>query len=117
MTAKAGVASIIIKPNKLYLAAVTGVARFFMTRTSQNGEKYTKLSQHYQMVINYNKWPNNIPNGHKIYQPFPFLGFPKFTQIGIFGLKIYHLARVARFFLVQHTKTGKLYKTATNHTK
>jgi hypothetical protein len=28
----------------------------------------------------------------KIYQHFPFLGSQKFTQIGIFGLKIYHLA-------------------------
>jgi hypothetical protein len=28
----------------------------------------------------------------KIYQHFPFKGPPKFTQIGIFGLKIYHLA-------------------------
>jgi hypothetical protein len=32
------------------------------------------------------------PNGHRIYKPFPFRGPPKFTQIGIFGLKIYHLA-------------------------
>jgi hypothetical protein len=23
----------------------------------QNGEKYTKLPQHYQMAIKYNKWP------------------------------------------------------------
>jgi hypothetical protein len=27
-----------------------------------------------------------------MYQPFPFQGPPKFSQIGIFGLKIYHLA-------------------------
>jgi hypothetical protein len=26
------------------------------------------------------------------YRPFPFQGHPKFTQIGIFGLKTYHLA-------------------------
>jgi hypothetical protein len=59
---------------------------------------------------------------------------PKFTQIWIFGLKTNHLAtlhpraifkgglgsRVARFFLGQHTKTGKnipnnhkIYKKAT----
>jgi hypothetical protein len=41
----------------------------------------------YQMVV-------NIPNGHKIYQHFPFQGPPKFIQIGIFGLKINHLATV-----------------------
>jgi hypothetical protein len=33
-----------------------------------------------------------ITNGQRIHQPFPFQGPQKFTQIGIFGLKIYHLA-------------------------
>jgi hypothetical protein len=81
--------------------------------------KYTKLQLNYQMAKLYTKWPNNIPNGQTIYQMakqytkwpnnipnvrnifqmaieyanlFPFLGPPKFTQIGIFGLKIYHRA-------------------------
>jgi hypothetical protein len=42
----------------------------------------------YQMV-------KNIPNVqkiYKIYQHFRIYGPPKFTQIGIFGLKINHLA-------------------------
>jgi hypothetical protein len=56
------------------------------------GEKYTKL-------------PQNIPNGHKIYkmalketechkidQHLPLQDRPIFTQIGIFGLRVYHLA-------------------------
>jgi hypothetical protein len=30
-----------------------------------------------------------------MYQHFPFQGPPKFTQIGIFGLKINHLATLA----------------------
>jgi late competence protein required for DNA uptake (superfamily II DNA/RNA helicase) len=37
--------------------------------------KYTKWPQHipnghkiYQMAAKYTKWPQNIPNGHKIYQ-------------------------------------------------
>jgi hypothetical protein len=34
----------------------------------------------------------NIPNGRKILQHFPFFGPPKCTQVGIFGLKINHLA-------------------------
>jgi hypothetical protein len=38
----------------------------------------------------------NIPNGHKIYQHFSFQDPPKITQIGIFGLKIYHLATLPR---------------------
>jgi hypothetical protein len=44
----------------------------------------------------------NIPNYHKMYQmaikifqPFPIQGPPKFTQIWIFCLKIYHLATLA----------------------
>jgi hypothetical protein len=38
------------------------------------------------------KWPKYIPNCQRIFQPFPFRGPPKFTQIGSFGLKMYHLA-------------------------
>jgi hypothetical protein len=34
----------------------------------------------------------NIPNGHKIHQHFPFQDSPKYSQIGIFGMKINHLA-------------------------
>jgi hypothetical protein len=51
------------------------------------------------MAINYSKWPQNIPNGrknrpngHKMYQHLPSQDPPKFTQNGILGLKIYHLA-------------------------
>jgi hypothetical protein len=40
----------------------------------------------------YNKWMSNRPNGHKICQHVPLQVPPKFTQIRIFGLKIYHLA-------------------------
>jgi hypothetical protein len=46
----------------------------------------------YQMVIKYPKSLQNIPNGHKINQHFPIQGPPKFTQIGIFGLKTNPLA-------------------------
>jgi hypothetical protein len=38
------------------------------------------------------KWHENRPNGNKIYQHLPLQDPPKFTQIWIFGLKIYHLA-------------------------
>jgi hypothetical protein len=30
-----------------------------------------------------------------MYQPFPLQGTPKFTQSGIFGMKIYHLATLS----------------------
>jgi hypothetical protein len=38
-----------------------------------------------------------ISSGHRLYRPFPFPGPPKFTQIGILGLKIYHLANLQVF--------------------
>jgi hypothetical protein len=38
----------------------------------------------------------NIPNGHKTYQHFPFQGTPKFTKIGISGMKVNHLATLLR---------------------
>jgi hypothetical protein len=47
------------------------------------------------MNIKYTKWPYYIPNGLKIFQHFPFYvckAPPQFTQIRIWGLKIYHLA-------------------------
>jgi hypothetical protein len=44
------------------------------------------------MVIKYPKRLYDIPNDHKIHQPFPTQNSPKFTQMGIFGLKRNHLA-------------------------
>jgi hypothetical protein len=47
----------------------------------------------YQMVIKYEcQMAVKGPNGHEIYQHFPLQDLPKFTQIGIFGLKTNHLA-------------------------
>jgi hypothetical protein len=48
--------------------------------------KYTKRH------IKYTKLPQHAPNGHKIYQHLPLQDPPKFNQIGILGLKKYHLA-------------------------
>jgi hypothetical protein len=56
------------------------VARFFLAHGNKPGKDVpTKSTQ-------------NVRNGHKIYQHFPIKGPPKFTPIGIFGLKINHLA-------------------------
>jgi hypothetical protein len=41
------------------------------------------------MAIKYNKWLLSIPNGNRIYQHLPLQDPTKFTQIWIFGLKIY----------------------------
>jgi predicted secreted protein len=46
----------------------------------------------FKMATKYTKWQLNRPKGHKIYQHLPLQDPPKFTQIGIFGLKIWHLA-------------------------
>jgi hypothetical protein len=46
----------------------------------------------YQTAIRYTKWLSDIPNGDKIFQHFTIQGPPKYTQIGIFGLKRNHLA-------------------------
>jgi uncharacterized protein YnzC (UPF0291/DUF896 family) len=39
------------------------------------------------MTMKYIKCLYHIPNGNKIYRHFQFQGPPKFTQIGIIGLK------------------------------
>jgi hypothetical protein len=49
----------------------------------------------YQMTTKSIKWPQNIPNGRKIYQCLSLKDAPKFSQIGIFSLKIYHLATLS----------------------
>jgi hypothetical protein len=60
----------------------------------------------------------------KIYQHYPFQGPPIFTQVGIFGMKIYHLATLMPFsfktdclvffsisvILVEVTQAGRLFK-------
>jgi hypothetical protein len=61
--------------------------------------QYTKTGKIYQITNTLPNGHKNVPNGGIIFQmakdynqPFPFQGPPKFTQIRIFGLKIYHLA-------------------------
>jgi hypothetical protein len=58
-------------------------------------EKYIKLPKIYQIGIKYNNWPQNRPNGLKMYHHLPFQNPTKLTQIGICGLKIYHLETLA----------------------
>jgi hypothetical protein len=40
------------------------------------------------MATKYMKWPEIGPNGLKLYQHLPLQDPPKFTQTGLFGLKI-----------------------------
>jgi hypothetical protein len=39
-----------------------------------------------------------MPNGHKTDRHYPLQDPPKFNQIGIFGLKTYHLATQLEMF-------------------
>jgi hypothetical protein len=57
-----------------------------------NDENVPNDHKIYQNATKYTKWSENIPNGHKIYLHFPLQDPPKLTQIGVFGLKINHLA-------------------------
>jgi hypothetical protein len=77
-----------IFPPKIFstlLSSWRRVARVFLVQHTKAGKIYTKLQQ------KYTKCPYNRLNGHKIYQHLPLQDHPKFTQVGIFGLKIYHL--------------------------
>jgi hypothetical protein len=67
------------------LSINTWVARFFMVQRTKTGKIYQMTSKH-------TTWPYNRPNGLKIHQYLLLQDDPKFTEIGIFGLKIYHLA-------------------------
>jgi hypothetical protein len=72
--------------------------QIFVDKIDQNGEKYTKLplQSFLQTIPNghkiYQMAEKNISNGHKIHQHLWLQDTPKFTQIWILGLKIYHLA-------------------------
>jgi hypothetical protein len=68
------------------------VARFFLVHGTKAGKNVPNEHKMYHMVIEYPKSPQNATDGHKITQHFPIEGTPKFTQIGIFGLKRNHLA-------------------------
>jgi hypothetical protein len=72
-----------------------GLPDFFLGPKAPKQEKYIKWPQ---TVPNGHKIYNvtvNITNGHKIYQHCPFQGPPKYTQIGLFGIKISHLATMS----------------------
>jgi hypothetical protein len=80
--------------------------------------KHTRTVKVYQMTTNYTKRLCIIPDGHKLYQTavkvyqhFPFQGPPKYTQLGIFGPKINHLAplllAMGRFSKI--TKVGQVF--------
>jgi hypothetical protein len=57
----------------------------FLVQHTKTGKNIPNGYKIYQMDA-------NVPNDQKIYQHLPLKPTQKFTQIWIFGLKIYHLA-------------------------
>jgi hypothetical protein len=69
-----------------------GVARFFLVQDTKMGKNIPNHQKVFQMTLKYTQWQQNITNRHKIHQHPSLQDLPKFTQITIFGLKIYNLA-------------------------
>jgi hypothetical protein len=74
----------------------SGLPDFYWSKHTKTGKNITNDHKKYQLAIKYKKWPQTTPKGHKIYQHFPFRGTPKCTQIGLFGLKVNHLATLIK---------------------
>jgi hypothetical protein len=81
---------------------MTRVARFFLVHDAKKVKNVPNEHKMSQVVIKYPEWAFNIPGGLKIYQHFQSQGPPKFTQSGIFGLKINHLATL-------HDQIGRIF--------
>jgi hypothetical protein len=71
--------------------------QIFIVTTYQNGSKYTKMTT--KVPNGYKRYNLTKKHWHKKFQHLPIQDLPKFTQIGIFGLKIYHLAALLRVAL------------------
>jgi hypothetical protein len=63
------------------------VARLFLVQHTKNGKYIPNDHRIERIASKYTEWPQNIPNGHKMYQHFPLQDPPKYTKIGIFGFK------------------------------
>jgi hypothetical protein len=69
---------------------------FSWSKHTKSGENIPNDRYLNQMYLNNTKRPKNIPNGHKIKLHSPFQCPPNFTQIGILGMKINHLATLTQ---------------------
>jgi hypothetical protein len=73
---------------------------------------YQNTGKKYQMTTKYTKRPHNRPNGHTIYPLHLLQVPPKFTHIGIFSLKICHLATVVPHLVLNNLKVRTLMSIA-----
>jgi hypothetical protein len=85
----------------------TFLGRYNIPKRGKYIPNYCKL---YQIATKYTKLRKICtPNGHKIYQHLTLQDPPKFTQSGIFGWEICHLATLGRKkidVLVERLKEG-----------
>jgi hypothetical protein len=69
----------------------------------------------YHMIVKYTACSLNIPHGRK---HFPLQGTPKHTQVGFFGMQIYHLATLVNStflaYLSEFTVWHQHYKKSLN---
>jgi hypothetical protein len=78
---------------------------FLGSTTYQNGKKPVPNDK------KYTKWLKIFTNGLKMYQHYPFQGPPKYTQIGILGMKLQRLATLvpSHFDLVRGSRKVSFY--------
>jgi hypothetical protein len=67
---------------------------FVLVQHTKTGKVYQKDHKLYQVTIKYTKWQQNRQNGLTICQHLSLQDTPKFTQILIFGMKIYLRATI-----------------------
>jgi hypothetical protein len=77
---------------EIYACNGPRVARFFLVQHTKTGKYIPNRHKIYQMATKYAKRTYKRSNDHKIYQHIPLQVPPKFIQIMICGLKIWHLA-------------------------
>jgi hypothetical protein len=69
-----------------------GLPDFSRSKYTKTGKNLPNDQKLCQTAIHYARRPLIIPNGRKIYQHFPFQALRIYTQVGIFGPQINHLA-------------------------
>jgi hypothetical protein len=89
------------------------VARFFSVQHTKKRKKYTERPKMYQMAIKYISFGRKVEKMATKIPHLPLQDLLKFTRIGIFSLKIYHLATLEsndELALKPHNSSNYLWK-------
>jgi hypothetical protein len=81
----------------------TGLPDFSWYKNPKVGKIYQSGYKKYQMAIKCTKMVIEIPNGHELHQNFTSQGLTKYTKVGIFGMKLYHLANLANLGILSYS--------------